>query len=665
VVTISPYGSWASPISAELLVEQTVNLADLVLDGDRLLWSEARPSEGGRVVLVSRRVGEGVTPHHSAGHRTGPEPAPPRDLIPPPFSARTLVHEYGGRCVAARGHSRVFSNHADQRLWRIDGDSGPVPITPEPREPRSERFADPVISNDGGWVVCVRERHRNGGADNDIVAVASDGTAIRELAAGHDFYAAPRLSSDGRQLAFVTWDQPAMPWDATQLWVGDFNAGALDGVRLVAGSPGESVTQPRWSPDGRLHYISDRSGWWNIYDEDGRPLAPMEAEFSGPDWGFGQSTFTFLDDGRLVATWTALGGGRFGVVANGRADPVELELTSFSSLVGVGSSVCAIAASPTQAAAVVAIDVDRGVVEVIRRSRTMPVSAEALSVPEAVEFPTANGFSAHALFYEPKSVDHAAPAGELPPLIVMSHGGPTANASSELNLKTQYWTTRGFAVADVDYGGSTGYGRAYRDRLQGQWGIVDLDDCVHAATWLAAQGRVDGNRMAIRGGSAGGYTTLCALTFRDVFAAGADFYGVADLEMLAADTHKFEARYLDGLVGPYPQAVDEYRRRSPIHYVDQINCPVIVFQGLEDAVVPPSQSEAIVEALRRNGLPVAYLTFPGEQHGFRRAETIVTVAQAELAFYGRVLGFVPAGESFSLVIENEDAIRPRGGSPAS
>lgn len=629
----APYGSWPSKITPELLVEHAVRLADVEVDGDRIVWTELRPAEGGRVVIVA----DGA------------------DAIDPPFSARTLVHEYGGRCVAAQHGAIVFSNQADQRLWRVEGSGPPIALTPEPDSPRSVRFADPVVTPDGAWVIAVRERH-GAAVENDIAAVPATGGTPVSVVGGHDFFAAPRLSPDGSRLAWVCWDHPDMSWDSSELWVAGWDSGRVVDPRRVAGGGGESVTQPRWSPAGVLHYVSDRTGWWNLYDEQGTALAPMDAEFSGPDWVFGQSTYTFLADGRLVAAWRDGAGERLGIVEHGVARPLELDRTSFASVSAAGDGIVAVAASPTAAAAVVRIDVDAGRITVIRESRSVPVGAEELSVPEPIEFPTTGDRQAHALFYPPVNAGFVGPDDERPPLIVMSHGGPTSNASSDLDLRVQYWTNRGFAVVDVDYGGSSGYGRAYRDRLRGNWGIVDLDDCVNAALWLADQGRVDRSRLLIRGGSAGGYTTLCALTFRDVFAAGANLYGVADAELLAKDTHKFEARYLDGLIGPYPEAVDEYRRRSPIHFADRISCPVIVFQGLEDKVVPPEQSEAIVDALRRSGTPVAYLAFEGEQHGFRKAETIVAVARAELEFYGRVLGFRPAGAALDLTIENEAAL---------
>ena len=525
--------------------------------------------------------------------------------------------------------------------------------------------------------MAIRERHAPGsaggdGVTNEVVVVelaaaerrwGARGGASRVVrgwrcsSAGHDFFAAPRPSPDGTRLAWLSWDHPSMPWDSTELWVAPFEDGRLAGPpERVAGGPGESVGQPRWSPDGRLHYLSDRSGWWNLYDERGRSLAPVDAEFADPDWVLGQSSYTFLDDGRLVATWSTPSGGRLGVIEDGAARPLDLPFSVFASVRGGGDSVVAVAASPTAEAAVVRIRIDDASVEVIRRSRDSTLDAAWISRPQAIEFPTEGGQSAHALWYPPTSPTTVAPEGQRPPLVVMSHGGPTSSASPVLDYETQYWTSRGFGVVDVDYGGSSGYGRAYRQRLAGRWGVVDVDDCVAAARWLADQGLVDGARMVIRGGSAGGYTTLAALAFRDVFAAGASYYGVADLALLARDTHKFESRYLDGLIGPYPEAVAVYDERSPLKHVEGLDRPLILFQGLEDAIVPPEQAELIASALAQRGVPVAHLTFAGEQHGFRAAATIRRVIDTELAFYGRVLGFTPADTCEPFEIINEAAL---------
>ena len=594
-----PYGSWPSPITAASLVERAVSLSDLQVSGGALYWNEGRPSEAGRQVIV--------------GWEPGREPV---DVLPAPFSARTTVHEYGGAAFTVAGDTVFFSNFADQRLYRLAAGGEPTPIAGD------ARYADADVLGDR--LVCVRERHLDDGVVNDIVELPVDGSAgATVVAAGHDFYAAPRFAPDGR-LAWVAWDHPHMPWDGTVLEPGP-----------VTGGPDESVTQPRWSPAGDLHWISDRTGWWNIYRE-GQPVQPMDAEFAEPDWVFGNSDYDFLPDGRIVAHWT----GHLGVLGDA---PLDVPFTSFDSVRAFGDKVAAIAASPTQAPAVVVIDPATAEVTVVRESRPTPVDAGYLSTPRRIDFLSSGGRTAHALFYPPANPGATGPPGELPPLVVTSHGGPTSQASTALNLRTQFWTSRGFALVDVDYGGSSGYGRAYRQQLNGRWGVVDVDDCVAAARHLADAGEVDGRRMTIRGSSASGLTALLALT-KGAFAAGASLYGVADLAALATDTHKFEARYLDGLVGPWPDAADVYRERSPIHHAQELAAPLIIFQGLDDKVVPPAQAEVLVDALRRAGLPFAYLTFEGEAHGFRKAETIQRVMEAELSFYAQVLGFTPADD---------------------
>jgi dipeptidyl aminopeptidase/acylaminoacyl peptidase len=637
------------------LVEQAVRLSTVTVCDDRVYWIEGRPAEAGREVLVRGTGGGDFS-----------------DVTSSEFSVRTQVHEYGGRCYAV--HPRpgsaadlvVFSNWSDQRLWAQDGDGAPRPLTPDPDEPRSHRYADPVITPDGKWIVCVREVHQPGGrVDNDLVAVSTDpddaGRQPRVIESGHDFFAAPRLSPDASRLAWITWDLPDMPWDSSELWLAEIRPDLSIGqAERIAGGPGVSVTQPRWSPDGVLHYISDSSGWWNLYDETGTALYPAAAEFGQPDWAFGNAAYGFLPDGGLVAAWAADGVSHIGLVRDGQAERVAFPFTAYASVSPAADGVIAIAASPLDPPAVVRLDLTTGQFETLRASRQLAVDRASLSRPEAIEFPTSDGESAHALFYPPVNADYEAPPDERPPVIVTIHGGPTGAATSVLNLAVQFWTSRGFAVADVDYRGSSGYGRAYRRLLEGAWGVADVEDCAAVIRWLDQAGRVDGSRALIRGGSAGGFTTLAALAFTDAFAAGASHYGVADLELLARDTHKFESRYLDRLVGPWPEAEAVYRRRSPIHHVDQINAPLILFQGLEDRVVPPAQAELMYEALRDRGVPVAYLAFEGEQHGFRQADTIVTVIESELEFYGRVLGFQPDGASGGLVITNAEALGQAG-----
>jgi dipeptidyl aminopeptidase/acylaminoacyl peptidase len=636
------------------LVEAVVGLSFPLVSDGAVCWTESRPTEGGRQVLVRRSADGQVA-----------------DVLPAGYSARTLVHEYGGLCTAVAGGAALFSNFSDQRVWRVDPGGSPSPVTPEPAAPLADRYADFCISPDGHWVVAVRERHPGGSPEdvrdvvNEVVAFPIDGSAApHTLAGGRDFFSAPRLRPDGQQLAWVAWDHPNMPWDGTELFVADVNPEmALGPARLVAGGVDESVSQPRWSPGGVLHFLSDRTGWWNIYvdDEDrGRPLCPRDAELGGPDWVFGQSSYIFLADGRLVVTWSERGQGHLGELGSGGLREIPTPFDAFSGLVAQGNDVVAVAGSATESPAVVRIAVPDGSAEMLKRSRERVVDPGYVSVPRPIEFPTGGGLTAHALFYRPANQDFQGPPEEKPPLVVMSHGGPTAATSSVLNLTVQYFTSRGVAVVDVNYGGSTGYGRAYRQRLRDQWGIVDVDDCVNAALWLADQGEVDSRRLAIRGGSAGGYTTLAALTFRDVFAVGASHYGVADAAALARETHKFESRYLDGLIGPWPEAEALYAERSPIHHTDRLSCPLILFQGAEDKVVPPDQAVTMANALKAKGLPFALMIFDGEQHGFRKADTITRVIESELWFYGRVLGFEPADTIEPVPIENEAALEPDG-----
>jgi dipeptidyl aminopeptidase/acylaminoacyl peptidase len=640
---VAPYGSWKSPISAEQLARGGVGLGELQTDGDAVLWLELRPAEGGRQVICRWEQGT-IT-----------------QLTPDGFNVRTRVHEYGGGAFLVHQGVVWFSNFADQRLYRQDPGPGQLvrPITPETATPATLRYADACATPDGALLVCVRERHQDGEVINELVALPGDGSADPwVIAGGRDFYASPRLSPDGRQLAWLEWDHPNMPWDGTELRVAnaEVEGGALRlaAPKLVAGGPDESIFQPSWSADGQLSFVSDRSGWWNLYrladpgdGAEAELLAPMQAEFGQPQWLFGMTTYALLPDasGRIACVYGRGPVRSLGILAPWSTcpDPIELPYTSFSNLHALGGSlagkVACVAGSPALAPEVVIIDPDSGAVTVLRRSREVDFDPAYLSTPRPIEFPTEGDLTAHALYYPPANPSFQAPEGERPPLLVTSHGGPTAQASSVLNLGVQFFTSRGFAVVDVDYGGSTGYGRAYRQRLNGQWGIVDMADCANAALSLADQGPADRARLAIRGGSAGGYTTLCVLTFRDDFAAGASYFGVADLAALAQDTHKFESRYLDRLIGPYPEDTEVYQARSPLHHTEGLSCPVILLQGLEDLVVPPVQAERMAAALDAKGIPYAYLPFEGEQHGFRRAENIQRAAEAELYFYSRIFGF--------------------------
>ncbi|MGI9149300.1 MAG: S9 family peptidase [Chloroflexota bacterium] len=640
-----PYGGWRSPITAASIAAGGVSLGSADIVGDDVYWLEGKPLEAGRIVLVR---------HASDNTR--------QELTPKPMSVRTRVHEYGGGAYVVSRSSVFFANFADQRLYRQEIGAGPEPITPEPAIVGGLRYADAQLTPDDRLLVCVREVHASQGpeATNEVVVLAADGSSeARVIVSGHDFYASPRISPDGRHLAWLAWDHPRMPWDGSELWVGNLAAeGSISNPRTVAGGATESIFQPEWSPAGELHFVSDRTGWWNMYRLRGgevEPLAPMQAEFGSPQWVFGMSTYAFLADGRIACIVSKDGKDSLALVQPGQPlQTIDLPYTAYARrLRSSGNTLVFIAGSPTESAAVVRLDVVTGAREILGRSLEQEPDPRYVSRPRSIAFPTKDGAAtAYGIYYPPTNPDAVRQSGELPPLIVKSHGGPTAMTQAQLNLETQFWTSRGFGVVDVNYGGSSGFGRAYRDRLNGQWGIVDTQDCISAARYLAAQGEVDGQRLAIRGGSAGGYTTLCALVFHADFAAGASYYGVADCEALATDTHKFESRYLDGLIGPYPEARDVYYARSPIHFADRLSCPVILFQGLEDRVVPPSQAERMVEALRAKRLPFAYLAFAGEQHGFRKAETIQRTLEAELYFYSRVFNFVLADPVEPVEIEN-------------
>jgi len=640
----APFGSWRSPISAAAVAAGAVRLGATEVVEQDVYWLEHKPLEGGRYVLMRQ------TPQ---GDRS--------ELTPAPFNVRTRVHEYGGGAYVLHGSSVIFSNFGDQRLYRVDPGAEPRPLTAEPEVPSGERYADGRVTPDGRLLMSVQERHPSDGSEaiNELVVLPTDGSAPpRVIIAGNDFYSSPRISPDGSQMVWQCWNHPLMPWDGNELWLADLEPdGSLREARQVAGGPTESICQPEWSPSGVLHFISDRTGWWNLYcfEKDGvRALAPMEAEFGGPQWNFGSSTYAFLGDGRVACVYARDGFEHLGFLRPDR--PLEAADSPYTVYAGVrasGKTLAFVAASPTEAAAVVRMDTETGQRQVLKRSVEQEIDPSYVSSPRPITFPTHNGRAeAYALYYPPTNADFVGPEGERPPLIVDIHGGPTSMATASLSVEKQFWTSRGFGVVDVNYSGSSGFGRAYRDRLQGTWGIVDVEDCVNAARFLAEQGDVDGRRLAIHGGSAGGYTTLCALVFHDDFSAGASYYGVADCEALAKDTHKFESRYLDGLIGPYPEARDVYRARSPIHFVDQISCPVILLQGLEDRVVPPSQAEAMLEALRAKDMPVAYLAFEGEQHGFRRASTIQRAMEAELYFYSRVFRFTLAEPVEPVEIEN-------------
>jgi dipeptidyl aminopeptidase/acylaminoacyl peptidase len=637
-----PYGSWKSPITSDLIVTGSIGLSQPSIDGDDLYWIEIRPTEGGRSVIVRQEASGTIS-----------------EVNPAPLNSRTRVHEYGGGDYAVGRGAVYFSNFSDQRVYRSLGGAAPEPLTP----PAEMRYADFIVDEARRRLLCVREDHSVAGneAVNTIASLSldGDGTTGQVLASKNDFYSSPRLSPDGSKLAWLTWNHPNMPWDGCELWVGTFGAGSfLTTSARIAGGVEESIFQPEWSPDGELYFVSDRSGWWNLYRTNSEGLiesvCEMEAEFGVPQWVFGLSTYAFETDTRIVCSYVRDGVSNLALINTQTSELVRIDCpySDVRYVRAVPGQVVMRAGSPLEAGSLVKFDLENRNFEVIRRSSSLEIDAGYLSPPIPVEFPTENGLTAHAFYYPPKNWDYSAPENERPPLLVESHGGPTSAALTAMSLGIQYWTSRGIAVLDVNYGGSTGFGRAYRERLKGKWGIVDVDDCANGARYLVGQGEVDGDRLMITGGSAGGYTTLCALTFRDTFSAGASHYGVSDAEALAKETHKFESRYLDGLMGPYPEKREVYFARSPINFAERLSCPVIFFQGLEDKMVPPNQAEAMVEILRRKGIAVAYLAFAGEQHGFRQAKNIKRALDGELYFYSRVFGFELAEAVEPVMIDN-------------
>ena len=625
-----PYGTWRSPIAAADLARSSVSINYVQSFAGTAYWVESRPDEGGRYVLM-RLEASGV----------------PTELTPPDFNVRTRVHEYGGTPYWVHGDTLYFTHFPDQRLYVQRPGAAPVPLTPE-----GYRYADFDSDRSGTRLYCVREDHNRGGEPaNAIVCVPASGGAGNVLFGDSDFVAYPRVSPDGAQLAWIAWNHPDMPWDATTLYVAELAGDQLAHVRAIAGGARESVTEPRWGEDGTLYFISDRNDWWNLYRFDrGRidAVCPVQAELATPLWTLGQANYALTGDGRALVRYGVEARDRLGLLEldAGRLTPIDLPFTGLSNVRLLSAGVAlAVGGSPVNEPALVAVDLASASYRILRDVGKLKVPARYLSVAESIAYPTSEGQMAHAFYYPPANPDYTADPIEKPPLIVKVHGGPTSHSKPELSLATQYWTTRGIAMLDVNHGGSSGFGRAYRERLNGNWGVVDVADVVAAVRHLVKGGLVDGNRVAIRGGSAGGFTVLAALAFHDTFKAGANYYGVSDLEALAHDTHKFESRYLDRLIAPLPEGRPLYEARAPIRHLERFTAPLITFQGAEDKVVPPSQSRAIVAALERKGVRVAYLEFEGEQHGFRKAESIVRSLEAELAFYGEVFGFSPATAS--------------------
>jgi dipeptidyl aminopeptidase/acylaminoacyl peptidase len=624
---VAPFGAWKSPITSDLIVAETIGVGSTEIVGEDIYWLELRPKEDGRLVVVRQNPDGGTA-----------------DLTPQPYNARTRVHEYGGHAYAVKDGVVYFSNFTDQRLYRLDPGGEPRPITPE----GDFRYADYKLDQEHKFLICVREDHSGSGeAVNTLVRVNADGDdhGGEVILSGSNFYSSPRLSPDGSHLAWLAWNHPNMPWDGTELWVSELDeSGSITRSELVAGGQEESIFQPEWSPDGVLYFVSDRTNWWNLYRwRNGRieALCEMEAEFGLPQWVFGMSTYAFESPERIICTYSQRGMSHLASLDTETLELEEIE-TPYTYISGVRASAgraLFLAGSPIDKLAVVLLDLETKLFQVLRYSSETKIDPGYTSRPQEIEFPTTGGRTAYGFFYPPSNKDFRGPEGEKPLLLVMSHGGPTGATTPVYDAEIQYYASRGISVLDVNYGGSTGYGRAFRQRLNGQWGVVDVEDCLNGARYLVKRGDVDGDRLMITGGSAGGYTTLCALTFHDLFKAGASQFGIGDLEPFVGDTHKFESRYLDNLVGPYPEKRDIYRERSAINYTDQLSCPMILFQGSEDKIVPPNQSRKMYEAVKAKGIPVAYLEFEGEQHGFRKAENIKRALDAELYFYAQIFGF--------------------------
>ncbi len=632
------YGSWKSPITTDLITAKSISLSEVAISGQDIYWTESRPSESGRSTIMRRAADGNIT-----------------ECTPPEFYVRTTVHEYGGGAFMVEDGVIYFSNFKDHHLYRQPVGGQPEVLTLAD----GYYYADLILDKQRARIICIREDHTGEGeAVNTIVSIGLNGEE-RILVEGNNFYSSARLSPDGKKLSYLTWNHPNMPWDGCELWLADVHAdGTLHDFKLIAGSVTESVFQPEWSPEGILHFVGETTGWWNFYrwnNDEAEALHPMEAEFGEPQWVFGMSTYGFVSPTKILCCYSQNSIWHLAYLDTASKKLMEVE-TPFTQIgdirVGDGFAIF-IAGSPTQPFTLVRMDTTTGSMESIKQSFEVKVDTEYLSTATPITFPTTGGKEAYAIYYAPKNKDYAGLAGERPPLMVMSHGGPTSAAVTALRYSTQYWTSRGFAVLDVNYGGSTGYGREYRQRLNGNWGIVDVDDCCNGALYLVEKGLADPNRLAIRGGSAGGYTTLACLTFRnEVFKAGASYYGISDLEVLEIDTHKFESRYSHSLVGPYPERKDLYFDRSPIHFIQNLSCPIILFQGDEDKVVPPAQSQMMFEAVRDKELPVAYLLFEGEQHGFRKAENIKRSLEAEFYFYSKIFGFDPADKIELVQIEN-------------
>ena len=632
-----PYGTWESLITSEMLVGGAVRLGEIVTDGDDVWWAESRPDEGGRTVIV----------------RNG------KDQTDKKTNVRTLVHEYGGSAWWVRNGTLVYSQYFDQRLYRRDKSGDSIPLTPESETQQSYRYADGRITNNEDWYVCVRETHTSSDEEpsNEIVAVPLDGSQqIRVLVSGPDFVSSPRVSKEGNQIAWVQWNHPNMPWDDTQLCIASLEEMVLSNQKVTK-SKAESFFQPEWDDQGNLHVVSDRNNWWNLFrvdqstnEIDLTSLTNIEAEIGLPQWVFGQSRYAFVGD-EIWFVYREAGIDKLATLSsNGQFEQIKIDATEIESVTNYQDGIVATVSSWKAESSVMFINSEE--VRPLSKTRDLDIGESWFPVPETFTYQTSDSEKAHALFYSPTNPEYEIHENENPPLIVLAHGGPTGSARRQLQLSIAYWTSRGFGVADVDYRGSTGYGRLYRNRLRNSWGLADVEDCVAVAKHLVAQKKVDKNRLAIKGGSAGGFTVLAALTFHDTFTAGASRYGIADLAILAKDTHKFESRYLDRLVGKWPEDEEIYKQRSPIHHIEQLSTPMVILQGSEDPIVPPNQAHLMAKKLKENDIPHALIEFSDEGHGFRKAPNITKAIESELAFFAQIFNFEPFDDLPKICIES-------------
>ena len=630
-----PYGTWKSPITGELIAGKTVSLNPLKIENNNFYWLESRPSESGRVVVM--RQSEGKT----------------EALTPLGFNVRSRVHEYGGGAALITNGTIYFVDYDTQQIFCQKPNKIPYAIT----KSINSRFSDMEFDCVRNRLICVQEDHSKDGEPlNKLVAVNLRSGIIEILDDEHDFVSSPRIDKKCNNLAWLTWDHPNMPWDGSTLWTSELSAnGLLKKKKIVAGSYEESIFQPEWIDKEKLIFVSDRSNWWNLYEYTDQNILSIyldDAEYGLPQWAFGMSTYGITGDNSIIAARNQGGLCQLGIIRNSNFEVIDLPYTDFVNICVNKNKVMFVGSSSTEVPQLVCLDISSGDYEVLRYSSKVIIDTGYISEAIQLQFSTSEESISHAFYYKPKNLEYVASANELPPLIVRGHGGPTGFSSASLNLSIQFWTSRGFAVLDVNYRGSSGFGSKYRKALNGKWGVSDVDDMVNGALYLVKKGKVDKKRLIIRGGSAGGYTALAALTFRSLFSAGASHYGIGDLMSLSRDTHKFESRYLDTIIGKLPENENKYLERSPINYINQLRCPVIFLQGVDDKVVPPSQAESMVRALKSGGVPVSYLSFEGEGHGFRKDINIEKALIAELTFYGRIFNFEPDNVLENLKIHN-------------